>query len=134
MNKQILNHLSIIFNSLLFLLSIFSCAKKELPTQDSHAKYGVAVAEFCNLVVSCQRQELQKVLADDIQRRTYLESKMTDQACVNTQLISIEKNTLLYKSFQECNQALQLIQSTNCEMKIQTLKQNHHCKTALQIL
>lgn len=134
MNKQILNHLLIIFNSLLFLLSILSCAKKELPTQDSHAKYGEAVAEFCNLVVSCQRQELQKVLADDIQRRTYLESKMTDQACVNTQLVSIEKKPWLYESFQECNHALQLNQSTNCETKIQTLKQNHHCKTALQLL
>ncbi|MBW7857430.1 MAG: hypothetical protein H3C43_03845 [Leptonema sp. (in: Bacteria)] len=133
MNKQILSYLLPVSITVFVLFLFLSCSKKIEPTQESRTKYGDTAAKFCKLVTECQRQELQKTFADDIQRRTYLESKMTDQACVDTQLIAIDKNVSLFAAFQECNRVLNLIEPTDCSKQIETLHQSQSCKTALQL-
>jgi len=70
-------------------------------------------------------------LADDVQRRTYLEGRMTDAACVDERLRAIEERPDSVEAMAICTTALS--ETSDCKARLLLLRGHESCRATLKL-
>jgi hypothetical protein len=106
--------------------------KKERPAKpETVTAHGPAAMAFCQQIVECEREEMRQRLADDVQRRTYLEGRMTDAACLDERLRAIEERPDSVEAMVACTTALS--EASDCKARLLLLREHEDCRAALNL-
>jgi len=123
--------LRFLINSIVVAMLFFGCNKPTVISSKTKADFGMAARNFCEQVVPCQIEEMRLTLKDDIQRRSYIESRMTEAACTENQLRSIEVNLAIADELNRCTKVIK--DSTDCKSRLTQLAQDEHCRKLLHL-
>ncbi|KAB2928623.1 MAG: hypothetical protein F9K24_21785 [Leptonema illini] len=107
------------------------CTKEPPVKPEILKKHGPAAKAFCEQIVECEREEMRQRLADDVQRRTYLEGRMTDAACIEAQLRRIEERPDSVEAMVTCTPALS--EASDCKARLLLLRAHESCRSALNL-
>lgn len=110
---------------------MIACRKAEPVKPATTQAFGQAAKDFCDQVVECEREEVRQVLADDVQRRTYLEGRLTEAACIEARLRRIEQVPESAEALSGCTKALSGVR--HCGEKRRLLHDNEHCRYVLNL-
>lgn len=110
---------------------LIGCARESPVKPATHEKHGPSAKAFCEQIVECEREEVQQRLAGDVQRRTYLEGRMTDAACIETQLRRFEERPDSVDAMVTCTDALS--ETSDCRVRLLLLREHADCRTALNL-
>jgi hypothetical protein len=110
---------------------LIGCVKKPAIHSETEKQYGMKARSFCEEIVECTREEMRSRLADDVQRRMYLEGRMTDRACMETQLRRIEERPDSAKEMERCTNVLS--STPSCRERLLLLRQDASCRSALNL-
>lgn len=110
---------------------LIGCARESPVKPATHEKHGPSAKAFCEQIVECEREEVRQRLADDVQRRTYLEGRMTDAACIEAQLRRIEERPDSIDAMVTCTTALS--EASDCRARLLLLREYANCRAALNL-